>query len=120
MTHYIHHLPGRLRVKSPHYKRNAQRAHEARVHLGEVDGVLSTEANPLTGSLLITYDVNRVGGERVLDALRRLGHLDAKHVGTGYTANANDPIQRLTDRVVDKLVETAIERSASALIGAVL
>lgn len=120
MSHYIHHLPGRLRVKSPHYKRNPHRAHEARAHLGKVDGVLSTEANPLTGSLLITYDVARVGGERVLETLRRLGHLDAQHLTTGYAAPAHDPIQRLTDRVVDKLVAAAIERSAGALIGAVL
>lgn len=118
MSHYIHHLPGRLRVKSPHLKGDARRADAARTHVGSLEGVLSAEANPLTGSLLISYDVNRVGAEALLDALRHQGHV------AGHTPLPGIPSpgygQRLSDTVVNKLVETALERSATALIAAIL
>lgn len=118
MSHYTHHVPGRLRVKSPHLKRNPRRAEEARQHLGGIEGVLSAEANPLTGSLLITYDARRVGAEALFDSLRGLGHVGAGHPAPAPAAH--DPVQRMTDTLVNKLVETALERSATALIAAIL
>lgn len=118
MSQYIHHLPGRLRVKSPHLKGDAGRAHAAREQVSGLDGVLGAEANPITGSLLIHYDLNRVGAEALLDALRRQGHLAA------HTPLPGIPVpgyaQRLADTMVHKLVETAIERSATALLAAIL
>lgn len=120
MSHYIHHLPGRLRVKSPHLKRNARNADHARNHLGGMDGVLNTEANLVTGSLLITYDVNRVGAETLLRSLQELGHVQDPNPAAGSQISSHNPVQRLTDSVVNKLVETAIERSATALIAAIL
>jgi hypothetical protein len=120
MSHYIHHLPGRLRVKSPHIKRNAHRADEARRHFSGLDGVLSAEASTVTGSLLITYDVNRVGAETLLASLRHLGHVAGPDAQPGMPIPSDNPMQRLSDSVVNKLVETAIERSATALIAAIL
>lgn len=118
MSHYTHHVPGRLRVKSPHLKRNAHRAEAARRHVSGLDGVLNAEANPLTGSLLITYDVNRIGAEALFDSLRGLGHVETGHPAPALAAH--NPLQRVTDTVVNKLVETALERSATALIAAIL
>lgn len=120
MSHYTHHVPGRLRVKSPHLKRNPRRAEEAQLHLGGIEGVLSAEANPLTGSLLITYDARRVGAEALFDSLRGLGHVGAGHPAPASVPAAHDPVQRMTDTLVNKLVETALERSATALIAAIL
>ncbi|MCS6786418.1 MAG: hypothetical protein NZ524_05230 [Thiobacillaceae bacterium] len=118
MSPYIHHVPGRLRVKSPGLKRNPHAAQEAVRYLQQVEGVMHTEANPVTGSLLIHYDHNRVAAQTLLNSLRSLGHLPPGQVpplplqGPGWG-------QQLSDRIVQKLVETALERSATALIAAV-
>lgn len=119
MTHYIHHVPGRLRIKSPHLKRNAQAAHQARQYMEQVDGVLASEVNPVTGSLLIHYDAQRVGAQTLLNSLRGLGYVPPEQ---GYLPVQQGPnlAQTLSDKVVNKLVETVIERSATALIAAII
>lgn len=120
MSHYIHNLPGRLRVKSPTLKRNEGPARQAKDHIDRVHGVLASEVNPVTGSLLIRYDANLVNAQTLLDSLRDLGHVPQHHAAPAAYGAATDAAQRLSDTVVNKLVETLIERSATALIAAVI
>ena len=51
-----HASPGRLRLKVDHIKNDPERAGEIEDQLRTVRGIVSAEANPLTGSLLLTYD----------------------------------------------------------------
>jgi len=51
-----HALPGRIRLKVDTIKHDAQRAEELGSKLRTVPGIRSVEANPVTGSLLLTYD----------------------------------------------------------------
>lgn len=119
MSHYIHHVPGRLRVKSPRLKRNQSEAQQTQGYLDQVDGVLSTEVNTVTGSLLIKYDANRIAAQTLLDSLRALGHLHPQQGHDGVYAGPGVG-QQLSDKVMNKLLETVIERSATALIAAII
>lgn len=120
MSHYIHHVPGRLRVKSPGLKRNTHAAAETRDHMARLHGVESTEVNTVTGSLVIKYDTRLVGGHTLINTLRGLGHL-LPHHGRGEIHSAGAGIgQKVSDTVVNKVLETVIERSATALIAAIL
>lgn len=118
MSHYIHHVPGRLRVKSPGLKRNAHAAEVTKDHMARLLGVESTEVNSVTGSLVIRYDTRLVGGHTLINTLRSLGHLLPHH---GEIHQSGSGIgQKVSDTVVNKLLETVIERSATALIAAII
>lgn len=119
MSHYIHQLPGRLRVKSPRLKRNEPEAVRTRVCLDQLHGVHSAEVNTFTGSILIHYDTQRVAAQTLIDTLRSLGHVPP---GQGHAWHYQGPGlgQKISDTVVNKLVETVLERSATALVAAIL
>jgi len=119
MSHYIHHVPGRLRIKSPRLKRNNREAEQAQGYMERLHGVQSTEVNTVTGSLVIKYDTALVEGHTLLNSLRTLGHLLPHH---GHAAHFQGPGigQKISDTVVNKVLETIIERSATVLIAAIL
>jgi len=83
MSYSIHHVPGRLRVKSPVLKRKEREA-----------------------------------AQTLINTLRSLGHVHPEH---GHALHYQGPGlgQKLSDTVVNKLVETVLERSATALVAAI-
>lgn len=121
MSLYIHHVPGRLRVQSPRFKRNEHQASQARDYMERVDGVVSSEVNTVTGSMVIKYDTNRVSGETLLNSLRDLGHMHTHdNSRPAIYMHGSSSAQKVSDTVVNKLLETVIERSATMLIAALI
>jgi hypothetical protein len=121
MHHYMHHLPGRLRIKSVSLKRNEHHARRVSDYVRSIDGVVRAEVNVLTGSLLIHYDVEIVPSETLLNSLKHLGCLHPHtDVARPATKNVHPIVQRVSDKVVEKAVETLIERSAVAIVAAIL
>jgi cation transport ATPase len=121
MHHYMHHLPGRLRIKSASLKRNEHHARRVSEYLRSIDGVVQADVNLLTGSLLIHYDVALVRSETLLNSLKHLGCLHPHtDVARPATRNVHPMVQRVSDKVVEKAVETLIERSAVATVAAIL
>lgn len=52
-------IPGRLRLKAAEVKNNPSLAHQVEERICSLDGVHRVHVNPVTGSLLIFYDVGR-------------------------------------------------------------
>ena len=52
-----HVIPGRIRLKVAKVKENPFFAEEICRRLSGVQGILQVEANPVTGSVLVLYDV---------------------------------------------------------------
>jgi hypothetical protein len=52
----VHALPGRVRVKMARLKENPVLVREVQERLSAVQGIQRVEANPITGSVLISYD----------------------------------------------------------------
>ena len=71
--HYVHHVPGRLRVRIPFLKNNPQKIDEVRSVL-DIHGTHKTKVNPLTGSIVITYDSDNVSAQCILDVLKSNGY----------------------------------------------
>lgn len=123
---YIHHVPGRLRVRSSLIRRNHSRANEAVESLRPLAGVHSAEANPLTGSLTLRYDPSVMTGDALLVRLKEGGWIPLGPVLP--SAAATTPVAWLgseTSAKVAKAVaiyalEKVAERSLAALIAAVL
>jgi hypothetical protein len=66
---YIHHIPGRLRIRIPALKNNPQGIERVKEMLS-FGGIDSFNGNSLTGSVTITYDPTQVDTTRLLDILK--------------------------------------------------
>lgn len=125
MSHYVHHVPGRLRVKTPVLKRQEHRAREIKTYLESIEGVFDVDVSTVTGSAVIRYDAARVSSVILLNSVRDLGlvhhdHLHASHAQVRGVSTGSPLSNNVADTFLTKLVETAIEKSAVALIAAVI
>ena len=75
MSHYVHHVPGRLRVKTPTLKRNEAEAARVRRLLAEFKGVLTHDVKTLTGSITIYYDMALTEAHTILAVLKEQGFI---------------------------------------------
>lgn len=119
MAHYVHHVPGRLRVQIPALKKNVSKTRQLELYLNGMHGVLRSEVSIVTGSIVIKYDVRLISSTAILNSLRDQGFIRNVHADHSVTYKV-DPAQRVADRFVEKLVEAALERSAMALIAALI
>jgi hypothetical protein len=69
----IHHVPGRLRLTAARFKGNPAALRVARRHVLAIDGVSDAAANPVTGSLLIRYERERLDPWTLWHGLARAG-----------------------------------------------
>jgi hypothetical protein len=119
MAHYIHHVPGRLRVNTPVLKKNGPRARQLKSYLEGMNGVLQAETSIVTGSVVIRYDRCLVSSTSILNSLHDLGYI--QNTGTLSGPAQGAPVtQKVADIFVQKLVETALERSAVTLVAALI
>ena len=116
---YIHHVPGRLRVNTPVLKRNEFRAGQLKSYLERMHGVLRADASIVTGSVVIKYDTFLVSADVILNSLRDLGYIQHLHVSE-QAGQAPSQMQKVVDIFTVKLVETALEKSAVALVAALI
>ena len=116
MTHRVHHVPGRLRIRIPEIKRNEANARTFTAKVIAIPGVRSAEANMLTGSLLVHYDTRCAMPDHVLSVLgiepaspepRAIG--DSGRLG-----------REVASAVLWYAAEKAIERAVPLMLGALL
>jgi copper chaperone CopZ len=123
MAHYIHHVPGRLRVRTQLLKRDENRARAAEQIVQAIYGVTSARANALTGSITVNFQRDVVSADTVLETLAARGYYEP-----GKARHADGQLHDLAARAGDAagkalfglVFEKAVERSAMALIGALL
>jgi hypothetical protein len=82
MDYYFHHIPGRLRVKSPLLKKNPPLVNQVQQLLASIHGVNSIAPNLLTGSVVIQYDPQQASSEDILHTLTRAGYFDRSRAVT--------------------------------------
>src|SRR5260370_24442409 len=63
----LHSVPGRVRVHLPGWSGQGKRNIETR--LREIEGVSSTQANPVTGNILIQFDPSVTNEQTIFKAL---------------------------------------------------
>ncbi len=123
MKPYIHNVPGRLRVKIPGLKGDPERGRQAAVLIEAMDGVDTVTVTPLTGSVIVHYDPETAIPSRILDALEANGYFEPTEQKTSPVRSALD--QKVSPEVVFKkvlqwVVEKALERSGQALLAALI
>jgi Heavy metal associated domain 2 len=131
MSHYLHHVPGRLRLKTRSLKNSSAKAAEVRALFKQLPGIEAIEFNLLTGSMLVRYDAASITSAKIL------GFLVANSVitsipearprpaaklfdGSVRASIAENLAQRLARSLADFVIEKVLQRAALALISAVV
>ncbi len=122
MTEYIHHIPGRLRVRVTCLRGNEEKTRAITNRLGSVAGVRSAVVNPLTGSVTLHYDTFQTNSSVLLEFLKAEIGVDAQipanTAGGAFTRSGVDLQKRVGKAIAAYVVEKAIERSLIALVAA--
>jgi hypothetical protein len=131
MSHYLHTLPGRLRLKTRSLKNSEDKAAEIRALLRQLPGIETIEINLLTGSMLVRYDPASITSAQIL------GLLVTNSVITSIPESLPRPPLNLHDRAMpaeaaknvawmaartlaDFIAEKVLQRAAVVLISAVV
>ncbi|MDK9719994.1 MAG: hypothetical protein OEL53_02305 [Rhodospirillales bacterium] len=120
MAYVVHHVPGRLRLRLPAERRNAQTAARYGDYLGDVDGVVSIDANNKAGSLIVQYDPKRTNGQELLARLEGAGLLTGRQAAPASAA-ASHAVNLLGAAIGNALfgavLRTGVEKSILSLMG---
>jgi hypothetical protein len=112
----VHHIQGRLRLRSAALKGNAGACEQARYHLAQIGGVKEANANPITGSVLLEYDPSLLPPGKLSELLAAYGYVlratDAETEAGGKWAD------KLASAVMDWVINSLVERLALAMITA--
>lgn len=76
MSVYVHHVPGRLRVRTRWVAGCPVRARRLSDLIAPVPGVIRVEVNPRADSAVIHYDTTRLTAEDLLGRLRAAGMMN--------------------------------------------
>ena len=119
MAHYIHHVPGRLRIRTPRLKRDALHAEAVEAFVQTIEGVTAVRASSVTGSITVGYQRDVVKAETILEALALRGYYQPELV-----QHADQQLPAMASRAGDLLGKAlfgmVLEKSALVLIGAIL
>jgi hypothetical protein len=76
VSYYWHHVPGRLRIKTPFVKGKEDGAFRIQRILKHIPGIRSISSNPITGSVVIRYDEQTACPKNIADHLAFAGYFD--------------------------------------------
>lgn len=97
-----HHHPGRLRVRSRAFERDAALRESVARFAGEQTGVRAARAEAKTGSVLVSYDPTRADAGDLLTAIAARAHLVVTEPPRGNPVQAVfDAARALDEHVVD-------------------
>ncbi|TCJ15539.1 heavy-metal-associated domain-containing protein [Parasulfuritortus cantonensis] len=115
----MHHVPGRLRLKGCHFRRDSATAARAVAGLRALAGVELVKLNHHAGSLTVHYDPARQSQAELLAVLERYGCLNAvaAPAGAGVRPAATDGLAGTFGKA---LMGVLAQRTATRLIGVLL
>jgi hypothetical protein len=123
MSCYLHHVPGRIRIKTPFIKGSPAQAQGIEDNLKSIYGVKSANANALTGSVLINYDPGVVTGDEILNLACKEGRLDLSTalVSDGYMERGLSKTGEAIGRaLLGIVIGKVFEGSPLALLSAII
>ncbi len=117
MSHYIHHVPGRLRVRSGSFQCRSAVAEAVRKELLALGGVREVRINSRAGSITVHYDPEQLTRGRLLALLEEHGCIGARTRDHDAAARVGELFGKA---FVGAVVNKAIERSALKLVSVLL
>lgn len=123
MIHYVHHVPGRLRVKARSVKGDEGNAKQIKERLEALPGIIDVRANTTIGSITVHYDIDQQTHHALLDAFHHGGlpvSRDTQQHSAARPRGKHVVAKKVGDAIVSKVLETLLERTAMALVAALL
>ncbi|NBC15663.1 MAG: heavy-metal-associated domain-containing protein [Gammaproteobacteria bacterium] len=117
MSQYIHHVPGRIRIRSRAFQCYGERADAAQDRLLAMDGVRSVEIKPRAASLIIQYDPERVSRAALFATLEDLGCMAPVRRDNAHVRQMGETFGKA---LVGAAMQKAVEQSARTLVGALV
>lgn len=71
MNEYLHHVPGRMRIRNRLFLSESRERAQALRRLRAIPGVRSLRLNEKAASVTLFYDTAAISGQALLDAVRR-------------------------------------------------
>lgn len=112
MSHYVHHVPGRLRVRSRAFHCNSSKVRQVETRLRETEGVLEVRYNSRNGSLTIQYDPASGAEAQVFGTLTEAGCLP---LAKRAARPGSDIAAAFGKAVVTALAQQTVARSFTSL-----
>jgi copper chaperone CopZ len=111
MSCYLHHVPGRIRIKTPSIKGRPDFAQDLEAKLGQLSGIKMVTANALTGSILVYYEENAVNAAAIVD-------LVSLETGSDLSAAAHP--DQYVDEALSKTGKAVGVKIGKAVLGLVI
>lgn len=118
MNHYIHSVPGRLRIKNPSFKNPAVQE-DVKRHLSTLIGIGVVEFNETTGSMLIFYNSSQIHSDDIVSLLQRTGYFEPSNAVTTdhYIQGSASKVGNVVGKaVLGAFVEKALEGSGLSIL----
>lgn len=110
MEPYIHHIPGRMRIKHAGFKSDPAKQKELAAALESMAGVESVTVNPVTGSVVVLYDSESMPPERLECLLKDKGYEACKKVAENGK-KVPDEVKQACRILGRKALGLAVERA---------
>src|SRR5215469_968696 len=118
---YVHHVPGRLRLKAAEFRENASILEAACCELVALPGVGSVSPNRLTGSILVEYDPLVSAPAALFAAMGERGFPQMPLPATAFAgAQSTSLTERLAEAAARSLFDWLVERLVAGAIAAVI
>ncbi|MEA3638883.1 MAG: heavy-metal-associated domain-containing protein [Lamprobacter sp.] len=117
MSQYIHHVPGRIRVRSKAFRCYGERASKAEAKLMAMKGVRSVQINQRASSIVVQYEPDLLSRGELFAALEDLGCMAAVRRDTTH---ANKLGETFGKALVGAMVQKVVEQSARSLVVALV
>lgn len=118
MKPYVHHVPGRLRVRSKELSCAAKKRTCLLEALRRMDGVHEVAFNEYACSITVRYDNARLQWEKILSAFQEAGCLGARG-GERVASSEASNVGQIVSKVLWLAFEKTVERSVIALVSPV-
>ncbi|MEE4637320.1 MAG: hypothetical protein V2J42_01095 [Wenzhouxiangella sp.] len=117
MSHYFHHVPGRIRIRSRRLRADVAHAHALVQRLIETDGVKDVKTNERNGSITIHYDHDEATGIQIIGMLAAEGFVpNGQITQQNATSAEGDLFSTFARAVIGAVAQQTVTRSLSTLV----
>jgi hypothetical protein len=127
MNCYLHHVPGRIRIKTPYIKGRPVLTQEIEEKLRVLPGIEMVGTNALTGSILVHYNECAINAGVITDLVGRETGIDLsaavhpdQYVDEALSKTGQEVGKRIGKAVLGIVIGQLLEGSPLALLAAAI
>jgi len=106
MEYYIHHVPGRIRIRTPFLRGGPHNIDEFTKNMRIINGLQSLKINTATGSALLLYDEKKTNCEQLIAILEKYGYFNL-----AKSATSDELIEHISEKALglaEEIIVTAL------------